>query len=519
MQVAPYVLIWTLIMVPTIRTMARGWRPLSDDANIAIGAWRSLSLHPPLVGVLTDATGQLASYPGPLELWLLGPFVHLDPGQGALLGSAVLCAAVLSVAVAVLAKSAGVWAGVVFSLCIADLALVMPTPFVDPVWNPDFGFFWFLAFLGVAFAVGMGNLRYLALLVFIGSVTVDSHLMYLPSIVVVAVLVVISGFLLRRPTNYRWLLWTAGVTVVCWAPTLIQEFTSSRPNLSLLLKGGITAPHQKTQGFLYGLRALSRAASPLPIWASPRPITAWAASGDFYRRDPLVALVALVIVGIAVYAWRRGHRELLSLCLVSLGASVGLVYLFAHIPDSYLFSFVWVNMPVWVVGVCLWVTLGYAAVTVWRDYRVAAPSRMAHAWARLGALVLIGLAGAAATFVALFPYGGQFVLDWQGTARVNKMAAEIEARVPRGPVGFGLRLKGTNYFEYDEDEHGLSYQLLTAGWVPGMEKTENQLLGLPIRPHSPFVAFNVSKGGVLQSTDFYAHYVPVWSFLPPGSKG
>ena len=192
-------------MVPTIRTMARGWRPLSDDASIAIEAWRSVSLHPPLVGQLTGSVGKLASDPGPLEFWLLGPFVHLDPTQGALLGSALLCAAVLSVALYVLVKTAGIWSGVVFSLCVADLAVTSPTPFVDPVWNSSFGLFWFLAFLAVAVAVGMGNLRYLALLVFIGSVTVDAHLMYLPSCCVVLAATAISGFLLERrgPTAGR----------------------------------------------------------------------------------------------------------------------------------------------------------------------------------------------------------------------------------------------------------------------------------------------------------------------------
>ncbi len=518
LRVAPYVLVWTLLMVPTIRTMARGWRPLADDANIAIGAWRSLSLHPPLVGVLTGSIGKLASDPGPLELWLLGPFVHLDPGQGALLGSAVLCAAVLSLTLYVLVKTAGVWSGVVFSLCVADLALTSPTVFVDPVWNSAFGLFWFLAFLGVAFAVGMGNLSYLALLVFIGSVTVDSHLMYLPSCGAILAATAVSGFLLGRPRNYRWAIWSGVVAVLCWAPTLIQQFTSSRPNLSLLVRGGVTSPGQKTEGLVFGLRGVSRAASVFPIWASPRPIAQFAASGDFDRRNLLLCLVVPLLVGLAVWAWRRTHPELFSLCLVSLGGSLGVVFLFAHIPDSFILSFVWVNLPVWAVGVCFWVTLGLAAVTLWREYgyhlvRIGVSPRAARA----GVLALMGLATAAATVVALFPYGNQFVLDWPATARVTQMAAEIERRIPPGPVGIGIRYKGSDYFRYAEDEHGVSYLLLTAGWLPGLDAAENQLLGLPIHPRSPFVVFN-EKGAVVRSTDVYTHYVWYYAFMPPGSR-
>ena len=203
----------------------------------------------------------------------------------------------------------------------------------------------------------MGNLRYLALLVFIGSVTVDAHLMYLPSCGIVLAATAISGFLLGRPSTYRWAVWTAVVTALCWAPALIQQFTSSRPNLSLLLRSGVTSPGQKTEGFVYGLRALSRAASLFPIWASPRPIDPLASSGD-YRRNLLLCLVVPLLIGLAVWAWRGRHLELFSLCLVSLAGGLGLVFLFAHIPDSFLLSFVWVNLPVWAVGVCFWVTLG-----------------------------------------------------------------------------------------------------------------------------------------------------------------
>ena len=468
--------------------------------------------------MLTGAVGKLASDPGPLELWLLGPFVHLDPGQGVLLGSAVLSAAVLSLSLYVLVKTAGIWSGVVFSLCVADLALTSPTPFVDPVWNSAFGFFWFLAFLGVAVAVGMGNLRYLALLVFIGSVTVDAHLMYLPSCGIVLAATAVSGFLLGRPTTYRWAVWTAVVTALCWAPTLVQQFTSSRPNLSLLFRSGVTSSGEKTEGFVYGLRALSRAASLFPIWASPRPIDPLVSSGDF-RRNLLLCLVVPLLIGLAVWAWRRTHLELFSLCLVSLAGGLGLVFLFAHIPDSFLLSFVWVNLPVWAVGVCLWVTLGLAAVTALRAQRHrTVPERVSSTAVRAGALVLMGLATAAATVVALFPYGSQFVLDWPATTRVTQMAAQIERRIPPGPVGIGVRYRGPNYFQAASDEHGLSYLLLAAGWLPGMEAAENQLLDLPIHPRSPFVVFN-EKGVVLRSTDFYRHYLPYWSFLAPGSPG
>jgi hypothetical protein len=60
------------------------------------------------------------------------------------------------------------WAAVLFTFVIVDMAIVSPTVFVDPVWNNSFGFFWFAAFLGLAFTVGRGNLAYVPLLFFMG---------------------------------------------------------------------------------------------------------------------------------------------------------------------------------------------------------------------------------------------------------------------------------------------------------------------------------------------------------------
>ena len=236
-----HLLVWALLLVPMIRSMARGWRPMGDDAGIAIWSWRALSLHPPLVGQLTFATSsQGAADPGPLEFWLLGPFEHLDPGQGALIGSAVLCAAILSVALWLLRRSVSVWAGVILAFVVADLAIVSPSQFLDPVWNSNFGSFWFVGFLAVAFVVGVGNLRYVPLLLFIGSVTVDAHLLYLPTVACLFVAAAVCGWFTQRPANHRWLWWTGIVAVVCWIAPLYQQFFDANPNISAFLRSTLS---------------------------------------------------------------------------------------------------------------------------------------------------------------------------------------------------------------------------------------------------------------------------------------
>jgi hypothetical protein len=519
-RVAPHLVVWTLLLAPMIRSMARGWRPLGDDATIAIGAWRALSLHPPLLGQLTSATGgSNANDPGPLEYWLLGPFTHLDPGQGVLVGSAILCALILTVTIEVLWRTRGAWAAILYTFVMVDMAIISPTPFVDPVWNNSFGFFWFAAFLGLAFTVGRGNLRYLPLLLFVGSVAVDSNLLFLPTIGLLLLATTLLGWFTRRPSSFRWVWWTVAVAAVCWVGPLYQQFFDKRPNLSLLLK-----PTTKTDGWVFGLRALSRAASFNPIWAAPRPIDELSSYADIAQRNVLLGLVVLVVlVGIGVKAWRRRESALLTLCVVSLGGSLGVVILFARTPTNDILAFIWVNLAVWLVGICIWLTLGVAVATALRPHFEEIRSQVSEVRAqlgrkenrlsgrarRVGLLVALGVTGLIGTLVTTFPYGNQFLLDWAGVARVQHMTADIQQHVPHGRVGFGILYTGQNFYQSTNDQHGVAYLLLAGGWVPGMEPAVNQLLGLPIHPRSPFVVLK-EQGIHYTGATYYPVYQPFW---------
>lgn len=519
LRLAPHVVVWTMLLAPMIRNLARGWRPFGDDAAIAIGAWRALTLHPPLLGQLTTATGATnASDPGPLEYWLLGPFVHLDPGQGALIGSAVLCALVLSVTIEILRRTSGTWAAVLFTFVLVDMAIVSPTVFVDPVWNSSFAFFWFAAFLGLAFTVGRGNLRYVPLLLFVGSVTVDSHLEFLPTVGLLLVAAVVVGQRFRIAPVGHWLRWTVVVGAVCWIGPLYQQFFDRRPNLSLLLK-----PPPKTEGWIFGLRALSRAVSLNPVWASPRPIDEFPAYTDFAHRSVVLGpVVAVVLVGVAAAAWRRRDSALTSMSMLSLAGAAGVVFLFARAPGNDV-AFIWINVAVWVVGICIWLTLGLAVVTALRprlaESRVQVseirselgrpPIRFSGRDRRVAAVVALGVAGLVGTLVAVFPYGNQFLVDWPAVARVQQMTGDIQQRVAHGNVGIGILYNGPDVYQSTSDAHGVAYLLLVGGWTPGLEPEANQLLGLPVDPKAPFVAFT-ERGARVTGTTYFPVYKPLW---------
>ena len=494
--------------------------------RIALQAWNTFSLHVPLVGQATGAaTGtsgvQTTSDPGPLEFWLLAPFVHLDPGQGVLIGSAVLCAAALSFGLYVLQKSVGLWAAVVLALVVADLAIVSPLSFTDPVWNSDFASFWFLSFLAVAFSVGLGNMRYLPFLLFIGSVTIDSHLLFLPSVAVILIAVVVCGLLLRRPDNYRWLWWTIGVAVACWIAPLYQQLFGSHPNLTALLHsiGVGTAQPVKTFSSELGLRALARAASPKAVWATARPTQPDGSYADVLNGGHLVycfAFVALVALG--VLAWRHKKTYLLSLSVVTTASAIGLVILYARVPENYILSFQWISLLTWVVGICLWLTLGYGVV-VWARSRLSVgwKIRVPPGVVKASVLVLMAIATVAATAVVMFPYGQQGQrLVFGAMQRVEREAGIVETYVPKGKVGLAVRYSGLDFLQRVEDERGTAYLLRTDGWIPGLPASANGLLNLPIDPNRPFVLFNEQQA-VLTGFKVY-NYSNLQIIIPQSAK-
>ena len=212
------------------------------------------------------------------------------------------------------------------------------------------------------------------------------------------------------------------------------------------------------------------------------------------------------------------------MCVISLSVSVGTILLFARTPVSDFAAFIWINLAVWALGICIWLTLGLAAVTAIRPQIAAIRPQIAAIRSesgrqtvrvsarakRLGAFVALVVACAAGTLVLVFPYGDQFVLDWAGVARTQQMGADIESHVPQGPVGMGTLYSGPNPFQAGSDEHGLAYLLLTRGWTPGMEPPIDELLGMPIEKDSPFVVFTEQGEKKLVGARYYAQYQPLW---------
>jgi hypothetical protein len=355
-------------------------------------------------------------------------------------------------------------------------------------------------------------------LVLIGSVTIDSHLLFLPSAALILIAAVVCGLLVRRPANYRWLWWAIGVAAVCWIAPLYQQLFDSHPNGSSLLHSAFGGSI-KTFGWGLGFHALARAASPEAVWATPRPTQPVTSYGDVLHHGYLIFCVAFVaLVVIFVLAWRHKKTFLASLSAVTIAGSVGLVSLYARVPKNYVLSFQWVSLAVWIVGICIWITVIYGLVIfVHRLLRRNTEVRVPKNVLEICVLVLLAVGTIAATLVVMFPYGGNAQrLDFAGMGRVQSEARIVEKGVPRGDVGLDVQYSGTNFLQSVEDVRGVAYLLRTAGWVPGLPVVSNGLLNYPIHPDKPFVVFK-ERGTAVTGSKIYSHY-SISDVLSPGSN-
>ena len=136
---------------------------------------------------------------------------------------------------------------------------------------------------------------------------------------------------------------------------------------------------QKKEGLRFGFHALGRAASLNPIWASPRPILPFASSNDIAHGSVALGLVVLALMVVIVIVGQvRKERALVSMGVVSIGGSLGVIVLLASTPVNYFEAFIWVNLAVWIVGICLWLTLGLAVIVVFRPQIARVRSRLGH---------------------------------------------------------------------------------------------------------------------------------------------
>jgi hypothetical protein len=484
-RIGSHVVIWTIVLVPTVIEMVRGWRPLlGDDATITLRAYQVFSLHPPLVGMHSDAQipGHILYDLGPLQFVLLTVPVHIDHLQGALWGSTLLLGLVLSVAVEAMWSVRRWLACVLVALAVADLAWTVPSVFGHQLWNANFGLVFLLASIVLAWAVALGSFGWWPVLVFTASVTVQAQLFYaLVAVSLVIVCPFLGGWYSGRPQRFRWLMIGVGVGILCWLPTIIQEVFGSFGNMTGLL----TARRQASMGIDFGLRNLGGIA-----WPGPLPLRQYDPNTSFSSlgSKPAVAgvVVLVVIAVIAGVAARYKHKDLAVLATIGLICSGCVAVDFASLPRVNVGSLPWLVTMLWLVAYLWWLVLAWAVVEVaraWSRQRVSQGDRLSPAGtlgALIGMLVLFVLAG-----VWKLPSQSSVnPVNAEESLQVSNVVRTVENTVPPGTVTLKFsptpQAADSSPQDWVEYQYGqaILWRLTAAGFKPLMQPYFTDFSGL-----------------------------------------
>ncbi len=495
------------LVVFGIVVLGKGWRPVSDNADLALRSYQVFTSRTPLVGhQMAVSVGPHAVFgPGPLQSWILAVPVRIDPAQGALWGATL--AAVLAVAVAIEATwSVAGWRGAATTAgCVLVLVVVRPEVALDPVWNVWFALLFLVATFCTSLAVAAGRWGWWPLTVVAASVVVQCQAAYAPPAVALCLVGPALGFLApRKPagTRFRWLAAGLVAGAAVWVAPLLQEVTTSPGNLTLLARAAGSGP---TIGTTAALRALGGATRLPPAWVHALPTGGGLA--QFYGVAGLVdgaewwgiVVVGLLVLVGAVAGWtaRRGLAVLSALTLVLVAGGVVTV---ASIPSSQFLVLGYLGALLALVGLAVWVTFlwaaGEAVLVGLRRIRGGSDRSVSRApgssirWP--AAVALVGLS-VWATVVGLGQVDGTAptLSGWPAVRATDRASAAAARIAPRNT--FRLRFDGPPDAFTFAVESGVAYQLASRGLDP----RPTTAIGFPTfgrpPPHGPTVV--VTLGG------------------------
>ncbi len=414
---------------------AQGWQPSGDTAIIGLrarDAWTSTS---PLVGQPTTGNTYAdvnSFHPGPIEYWLVGPFVHLlGPSLGLLVGAALVNGGSIAAAFWASFRRGG---PVLLGLVSAGIALMVRSlgaaSLADP-FNSEIATYPLLAAVLLAWAAVDGDLTVLPAFVLTGSIAAQVHVSPAAAIALLVPAVMVG--LVRvwrgqglRSDQSRSVGWAAALGGILWLPVVVREI-SGPSNLSALARTAMT-PHAR-MGPAFALDRLFSSQFPPAFVLSPERVT-------FVGGRPAAAVVlAAFIFAAAVGAatslrTQRGIRGPSVLALVSGLLILSTMWTATNAPP---FSALRadVGRATWVGSLLVVLTLFWAA-WIWtpaRDRRRWQGRLLTACWAVVGLALLASTAS-----VRL-----ERVRDGEVMSTVNELSDSVIAEVPPGPYRLDLQ--------------------------------------------------------------------------------
>lgn len=475
-----------LFVAASVQTHS-GWRPIGDEAAVAVLAGDVLSARTPLIGMpstlhTTASVDDRPAHPGPMLFWALAIPDRLSGSSpaGILFGTALVNAASILVVGLVVARltgprvASGVLALVIAMTCSLGYRLV-----VDPL-NLTAALFPLLAACVLAWAAGAGAPRSLLGVAGFASFVSQAHLIFAP----VAVAMVVAGaagaavgFVASARRGEPWRreakitgVGTGAVLLACWSFPLWQQLTNRPGNLWNVATGLAGNPGERPLGLGWSLRFNLQSIGVPPVFASRFGdlATSWSAL-DLVRMQSgtlvVVALVSVLVLGI-----RRRDRVVAAGAAVATVALVVNTAVFARMPD---FGPISPGAPpiirtvqMWPVGCLVWCAL---AVSAARLVRLPDP-------VRLGAFV-VAVAGLAAAPVIMMLTASHTAADadYSDTQDVvGRLAAQMEPMLRRDQPYY-ITLAG-DILGGGDAEFGLIRELTHLGFDPRVA-SDNVYLG------------------------------------------
>lgn len=224
------------------------WLPLTETAQMEMRVRDVMSSHPPALGLNGRfyAYGQVGSHPGGLAFYALWPVYWLLGSDGwSLMVSTVTLNLVAAMLAIWLAYRRGSWqAALGLAAVMAVLMRAYTAPLLAEPWNPWVPLVWWVTFLVAVWALLGRDLVALPVAVFAGSLAAQTHVPYLPLVVVLFLAVAVAaglvvwrerGGALSRPAMF----WVGGSTLlgaILWVPPVIQQLTSTPGNMAILVE-------------------------------------------------------------------------------------------------------------------------------------------------------------------------------------------------------------------------------------------------------------------------------------------
>jgi hypothetical protein len=286
------------------------------------------------------------SHPGPLFFYLALPVYEAAGQRGPALNLFVLLAN-LAVAIAIV-LSARRLRGNSFAWLVAGLLAVLALPFVRAgEWNPASPILSLLLLSLLGARLALGDFRVMPAFAFIASVIVQTHVGFLPEVLVV------TGFAGGWAALRFWLLQpstpprpgrgvsiaTAVVLLVCWALPLYESATNAPGNMRLLVDFfSESNPNPPPWDVVF--THLFTQLTALPI-ALARAFYASVPVPHVMLSEAIAILLTVVVVAAAIWAWQRRDSTLGVLAGIALAETVVAVAAVRGIRGEVLPYLVW----------------------------------------------------------------------------------------------------------------------------------------------------------------------------------